>query len=184
VQSIRGVTVWLTGLPCAGKTTIAEHLLPALIERGRRVEVLDGDAVRRQLSAELGFSRADRDVNVRRIGAMAHLLTRHGVVVIVAAVSPYAEARRQAREQIGTFVEVYVHCPVEECERRDVKGMYKKARAGELTGFTGVDDPYEPPEHPELTLNTLEQTPEQSAANVLAALEALGYLSAGSSAGQ
>ncbi len=146
---------------------------------GGSVEVLDGDTVRRQLSAELGFSRADPRRHVRRIGAMAHLLTRNGVVVIVAAVSPYAEARRQAREQVGAFVEVHVHCPIEACERRDVKGMYAKARASELTAFTGVDDPYEPSEHPEVTVSTLEQAPAQSAGCVFAALEALGYLSAG-----
>lgn len=172
----KGLTIWLTGLPCSGKSTIAERLRRLLGARGRRVEVLDGDLVRAGLSPDLGFGRADRDANVRRIAFVAQLLTRNGVCVIVAAVSPYAEARRRAREHIGDFVEVHVDCPLAECERRDVKGMYARARAGELRGFTGVDDPYEPPEAPEITLCTSEQDADQSARMVIRFLEGRGAL--------
>jgi len=171
----RGVTVWLTGLPCSGKSSIAQLVARELRQQGRRVEVLDGDAVRAFLSAGLGFTREDRDTNVRRIGFVAELLTRHGVFVIVAAVSPYAETRREVRARIGAFVEVFVACPLWECERRDVKGMYARARAGQLAAFTGVSDPYEAPVTPELVVNTSEQTPEESAARVLQRLEELGY---------
>lgn len=172
----KGVTIWLTGLPSSGKSTIAEHLRQLLTARGRRVEVLDGDLIRAELSPDLGFSRADRDVNVRRIAFLAHLLTRNGVITIVAAVSPYAEARRQARERIADFIEVYVDCPLAECERRDVKGLYARARAGQLKGFTGVDDPYEAPERADVTLRTAEQTAEECAREVVGVLEARGYL--------
>lgn len=173
-----GVTVWLTGLPCSGKSTIAEHLANVLRSRGRRVEVLDGDLIRTNLSRGLSFSRDDRDINVLRIGFVSHLLTRNGVCVVVAAVSPHAAARLKVREQIGAFVEVHVDCPVAECERRDVKGMYAKARAGEIKAFTGIDDPYEEPEQPEVTVHTREETPAESAAKVLRVLENLDYLGA------
>src|SRR5262245_7030166 len=133
--STRGFTVWLTGLPCSGKSTISEHLAEGIRACGRSVEVLDGDIIRTNLSRGLGFSREDRDVNVRRIGFVAHLLSRNGVAVIVAAVSPHARARQEVRAQIKDFVEVHVMCPVAECERRDVKGMYAKARAGEIRCF-------------------------------------------------
>lgn len=172
----RGVTVWLTGLPCSGKSSIAARVATELEARGRRVEVLDGDVVRAHLSKGLGFSREDRDTNVRRIGFVAHLLTRNGVVVLVAAISPYAQARGEVRQLIGSFVEVHVECPVSECERRDVKGLYAKARAGQLGAFTGVTDPYEAPEAPELVLNTLEQTLEESVHALLDCLEHLGHL--------
>lgn len=174
----RGVTVWLTGLPCSGKSTISTELAQALRASGRAVEVLDGDVVRTNLSQGLGFSREDRDINIRRIGFVAHLLSRNGVIVIVAAVSPYAQTRQQVRELIGDFIEVHVRCPVAECERRDVKGMYAQARAGKIQHFTGVDDPYEPPEQPEVTVHTDRETPAESAAQVLALLERLGYIAA------
>jgi adenylyl-sulfate kinase len=172
----RGFTVWLTGLPCSGKSTLAAHLATELAARGQRVEVLDGDVVRTHLSRGLGFSREDRDINVRRIGFVAHLLSRNGVAVLVAAVSPYRATRRQVREQIGDFVEVFVDCPLGECERRDVKGMYAKARAGTLPGFTGVDDPYEPPDHPEVVLHTERRNTEDCVRELLLALENLGYV--------
>ena len=172
----RGVTVWLTGLPCSGKSSIAALVAARLEARGRRVEILDGDVVRTHLSKGLGFSRDDRDTNVRRIGFVAHLLTRNGVVVVVAAISPYAQSRREVRQLIGDFVEVHVQCPVSECERRDVKGLYAKARAGELLAFTGVTDPYEAPEAPELVLDTLEQSLEESVHALLECLERLGHL--------
>lgn len=177
-RALRGCTVWLTGLPCSGKSTISERLAANLRARGNRVEVLDGDIVRTNLSHGLGFSREDRDINVRRIGFVAHLLSRNGVTVLVAAVSPYARVRQEVREQIGDFVEVYVACPLRECERRDVKGMYAKARAGELKAFTGVDDPYEAPSAPEVTVYTDAETPSESAERVLDILESRGYTNA------
>jgi adenylylsulfate kinase len=173
-----GFTVWLTGLPCSGKSTIAKALAEQLRARALSVEVLDGDIVRQNLSKGLGFSRSDRDTNVLRIGFVAHLLSRNGVVVIVAAVSPYAAARDQVRRQIGRFVEVHVDCPLGECERRDVKGMYRQARAGALAAFTGVDDPYEPPTRAELTLHTREEKVEDSLSKLLGKLTELGYLPA------
>lgn len=176
MDDLKGATVWLTGLPCSGKSTIADMLRQLLTARGRRVEVLDGDLIRAELSPDLGFTPADRDANVRRIALLAHLLTRNGVITIVAAVSPYAKARRQARERISDFIEVYVDCPLVECERRDVKGLYARARAGHITGFTGVDDPYEVPERADLTVRTSEQSAEQCAQSVLAVLERSGYL--------
>lgn len=149
----RGAVVWLTGLPAAGKTTIAEALAAKLAGRVP-VEVLDGDAVRAHLSKGLGFSREDRDTNVARIAFVAHLLARNGVLVIVAAISPYRAARDDARRQIGDFVEVHVVTPLAECIARDPKGLYRRALAGELTGVTGIDDPYEPPLCPELTVGS------------------------------
>jgi adenylylsulfate kinase len=172
-----GFTVWLTGLPCSGKSTIANALAAHLRERALNVEVLDGDVVRQNLSKGLGFSRSDRDTNILRIGFVAHLLSRNGVIVIVAAVSPYAAARDQVRKQIGRFVEVHVDCPLGECERRDVKGMYRQARVGTLSAFTGLDDPYEPPIRPELKLPTREENVESSLSKLLGKLIELGYLS-------
>lgn len=172
-----GFTVWLTGLPCSGKSTIARQLARSLLRRGRRVEVLDGDIVRQNLSYGLGFSREDRDRNIRRIAFVASLLARNGVIVIVALVSPYRAARDEARRLLQEFFEVHVDCPGSECERRDVKGMYKRARAGELPGFTGVDDPYEVPLAPELTVLTNSQSSVESVARVEAALLAAGRLS-------
>lgn len=180
----RGVTVWLTGLPCSGKTTLARQLEAVLVSRGVRVQVLDGDELRAELGQGLGFSRADRDINVHRIGYLASLLTRHGVWVIVAAVSPYAAARREVRQRLGRFVEVFVDCPLAECERRDVKGMYARARAGQIPRFTGVDDPYEVPAAPEVRVDTQHATSAENTCQIVAALEALGYLAPASSSGR
>jgi adenylylsulfate kinase len=172
-----GFTLWFTGLSGAGKTTISEVVEKELRERLGKVEVLDGDIVRTNLSKGLGFSRADRDTNILRIGFVAKLLTRHGVAVIVSAISPYKEARDMVRREIGEdFIEVFVDCPVDVCARRDVKGLYKKAFAGEIEQFTGVSDPYEPPAAPELVLRTDEEEPHDSARKVIAKLEELGYL--------
>lgn len=172
----QAVTVWLTGLPCSGKSSIAEQVRGELRRRGHLVELLDGDVVRAHLSQGLGFNRADRDTNVRRMGFVAQLLARNGVIVLVAAISPYAQARREVRALLGKFVEVHVHCPLAECERRDVKGLYARARAGELPAFTGLGDPYEEPQTPELVLHTAEQTLEQSSSTLLRYLEQSGYL--------
>ena len=173
----RGFTLWFTGLSGAGKTTISEIVEKELRQRFGRVEVLDGDIVRTNLSKGLTFSREDRDTNILRIGFVAELLTRNGVAVIVSAISPYKEARDQVRRNIGEdFLEVYVDAPVEVCAERDVKGLYKKAFAGEIEQFTGVSDPYEPPAAPELHIKTDEETPEESAKRVLLRLEELGYL--------
>ena len=173
----RGFTVWLTGLPCSGKSTLSEALAKELRRRHHRVEVLDGDIVRENLSKGLGFSREDRDVNVLRIAFVAGLLSRNGVAVIVAAVSPYRTTRDEARRRIGDFVEVHVDCPVDECARRDVKGMYAKARAGEIRAFTGVDDPYEPPSDAEITVRTRDEAVTESLSKILGALRSRGYSS-------
>jgi adenylylsulfate kinase len=170
---MRGVTVWLTGLPCAGKTTIANAVAERL---DGPVQVLDGDEVREFLSKDLGFSKADRDTQVLRVGWVARLLAAHGVTVLVSLVSPYAAARDKVRALHGEggvdFLEVHVATPVEVTRERDVKGMYARALAGEITGFTGVDDPYEPPAAPDLVLHTQDETVAESAARVLALLEA------------
>jgi adenylyl-sulfate kinase len=174
-----GFTLWFTGLSGSGKTTIAHLVGPELDRRGQVVEYLDGDTVRTHLSKGLGFSKADRDAHIERVGWVASRLTRHGAAVIAAAISPYDETRRAARaivEQFGAFVEVYVKASVEECARRDVKGLYEKAFAGEITDFTGVSDPYEEPDDAELVLDTELHTPEESAALVLAKLEELGLV--------
>ena len=165
-----GVTVWFTGLPSAGKTTIAGLVGRRLAEQGRRVELLDGDVVRAQLSRGLGFSKADRDENIRRIGYVAGLLTGHGVTVLVSAVSPYRAVRDEVRaavERVGGFVEVHVATDLATCRARDVKGLYARHARGELRGLTGVDDPYEPPLAPELALDTATESPDESAARVL-----------------
>jgi len=173
----RGFTLWFTGLSGAGKTTISEIVEKELRERLGRVEVLDGDIVRTNLSKGLGFSKADRDTNILRIGFVAKLLTRNGVPVIVSAISPYKEARDMVRRDIEEdFIEVFVDCPVDVCAQRDVKGLYKKARAGEIKQFTGVSDPYEPPAAPELVLRTDEEEAHDSARKVIAKLEELGYV--------
>src|SRR5436190_11983252 len=171
VDKQRGFTLWFTGLSGAGKTTIAEIVEHELRERGRRVEVLDGDIVRTNLSKGLGFSREDRNINVLRIGFVANLLTRNGTAVIVSAISPYKEARDQVRRRIIDFVEVYVYCPLEVCAERDVKGLYKKAFAGEIEHFTGDSHPYEPPAAPDLVLETEQEEPEESAHKVIEKLE-------------
>ena len=176
-MSERGFTVWFTGLSGAGKSTIAEMLFHEFQARGMKTEILDGDVVRRNLSKGLGFSKEDRDLNILRIGFVANLLTRNGVATICCPISPYRGARDAVREEIGAFVEVYVHATVDEiAAHRDPKGLYKKALAGEITGFTGVDDPYEVPENPELVVDTLEETPEESLGNVLTTLKRLGYI--------
>jgi adenylylsulfate kinase len=168
----KGFTLWFTGLSGAGKSTITGHLVDELKRRGSNVEVLDGDIVRENLSKGLGFSKEDRDTNIRRIAFVADLLSRNDVPVITAAISPYAEIRDEAREMMdGRFIEAYVKVSVEEAERRDVKGLYKKARAGEIKEFTGVSDPYEAPENPELVLDTENETPEESARKILDYLE-------------
>lgn len=173
----QGFTVWFTGLSGSGKSTIAEMLYHEFQARGMKTEILDGDVVRQNLSKGLGFSKEDRDLNIMRIGFVANLLTRNGVATICCPISPYKETRDANRELIGAFVEVYVHATVEElAENRDPKGLYKKALAGEITGFTGVDDPYEVPENPELVIDTMTETPEESLQNVLTALVKLGYL--------
>ena len=177
-----GFTLWFTGLSGAGKTTIAHLVGPELDRRGLVVEYLDGDTVRTNLSKGLGFSKEDRDTNIERIGWVASRLTRQGGAVIAAAISPYEETRQRARslvEEWGVFVEVHVAATVDECARRDVKGLYEKAFAGEIKGFTGVDDPYEIPADPELVLNTEELEPEESARLVIEKLEALGLVPAG-----
>jgi bifunctional enzyme CysN/CysC len=166
-----GLTVWFTGLSGAGKTTICEAVHRNLAARGYKVESLDGDVVRRHLSKGLGYSREDRNENIRRIGFVAELLTRNGVVVLVAAISPYREIREEVRAMVGDFVEVFVNAPLAVCERRDPKGLYVKARAGQLPAFTGIDDPYEPPVSPEVECRTDRETVEQSAARVMAAIE-------------
>jgi adenylylsulfate kinase len=177
VRHGRGFTLWFTGLSGAGKTTISEIVEKDLRRRFGRVEVLDGDIVRTNLSKGLGFSREDRDTNILRIGFVAELLTRNGVGVVVSAISPFKEARDQVRRNIGEdFLEVYVDAPIEVCAERDVKGLYKKAFAGEIPQFTGVSDPYEPPAAPELHIKTNEEEPDESARRVIAMLEDLSYL--------
>ena len=172
----RGFTLWFTGLSGAGKTTISEIVERELRERFGRIEVLDGDVVRTNLSKGLGFSREDRDTNVLRIGFVADLLTRNGVGVIVSAISPYKEARDQVRRNVGDFVEVFVDAPVEVCAERDVKGLYAKAYSGEIPEFTGVSDPYEAPVAPELHLHTDKEDAEDSAHKVIDKLVELDYL--------
>jgi adenylylsulfate kinase len=171
-----GFTIWLTGLSGAGKSTLARLIERRLRELDRNVEVLDGDVVRTHLSRGLGFSRTDRDTNIKRIAFVCNLLTRNGVVSIAAAISPYHEARGWARKEIGNFVEVYVKCPLDVCRQRDVKGLYKQVEEGKIKGFTGVDDPYEEPDHPELVIETDKETIEESVTHIFARLEELGYL--------
>lgn len=173
-----GFTLWFTGLSGAGKSTISEIVERQLRERGQRVERLDGDIVRTHLSKGLGFSKEDRDENIRRIGFVCQLLSRNGIAAIAAAISPYREIRDEVRGKIDNFVEVYVECPLETLVERDVKGLYKKALAGEIKNFTGVSDPYEPPTNPEIVVKTSQQTPQQSAAIIMTKLESLGYLTA------
>ncbi|MBV9720232.1 MAG: adenylyl-sulfate kinase [Candidatus Eremiobacteraeota bacterium] len=180
----QGFTVWLTGLSGAGKSTIAERLAPELAARGCSVEVLDGDEVRTHLSKGLGFSREDRDINIGRISFVASLLVKHGAAVITAAISPYAQARGEARKRIGKaqFVEVFVRCSLDELVRRDVKGLYKKAIAGELQHFTGVSDPYEAPENPDVTVDSETESIEESVGKILTELKRRGYLPTDASA--
>ena len=176
-----GFVLWFTGLSGSGKSTIAHVIGPELDKRGLVVEYLDGDTVRTHLSKGLGFSKEDRDTNIDRIGWVASRLTRHGAAVIVSAISPYREARQQAREMVeqhGTFVEVFVDASVDECARRDVKGLYEKAFRGEIKEFTGVSDPYEAPESPEVCIESEHEEPHESAARILQTLEERGLVPA------
>lgn len=172
----KGFTVWFTGLSGAGKSTISDVLDLEFKRRGIKFEILDGDVVRTNLSKGLGFSKEDRDTNIRRIGFVCNLLTRNDVVAIAAAISPYRNIRDEVRQIIGNFVEVFVDAPLEVCEQRDVKGLYKKARAGEIKEFTGISDPYEPPLNPEVICESHNETPEESAEKILQKLRELGYI--------
>ena len=180
----KGFTLWFTGLSGAGKTTISKEVEEQLRSRGSKLEILDGDVVRENLSKGLGFSKEDRDTNIRRIAFVADLLSRNGVPVITAAISPYRELRDEARELMGDrFIEVFVKASVEVCAERDPKGLYEKAFAGEIKEFTGVSDPYEAPLDPELTLDTENETPEESAEKILVFLEEKGLIPAAQRAG-
>jgi sulfate adenylyltransferase len=174
----QGVCIWFTGLSGAGKSTTAEVLTVLLLEHGRQVTLLDGDVVRTHLSKGLGFSKEDRDTNIRRIGFVAAEIVQHGGVAICAAVSPYRATRNDVRTLVGTdqFVEVFVDTPLMVCEERDTKGMYAKARRGEIKEFTGIDDPYEAPDNPEITLDTVTQTPEDNARRILQHLLQRGFV--------
>jgi adenylyl-sulfate kinase len=175
---MEGFTLWFTGLSGSGKSTLAERLKNELLERGMKVELLDGDEFRTTLSKGLGFSKEDRDTNIRRIGYVAKLLTRNGVVAITAAISPYRDVRDEQRQKIGRFFEVYTECDLDTLEKRDVKGLYKKARAGLVKNFTGVDDPYEPPLSPEVKCNTASEDADTSFHRVLTVLEERGWIPA------
>jgi adenylyl-sulfate kinase len=170
-------TLWFTGLSGAGKSTLSARVADELRKRGEKVEVLDGDEVRTNLSAGLSFSKEDRDINIKRIGFVCKLLTRNNVWAVSAAISPYRDVRDFNRQQIGKFIEIYVECSIEELARRDVKGLYKKALAGEIKNFTGVSDPYEPPLKPEVTVNSGTESVEQSLAKIMGYLESKKFLS-------
>jgi len=171
-----GVTVWFTGLSGAGKTTISRNVEQELRKLGYQVELLDGDIIRQYLTKGLGFSKQDRDENIRRIGFVANLLTRNNVIVLVSAISPYRELREEMRHYIGNFVEVYVNAPLSVCEQRDVKGLYNKARSGEIKHFTGIDDPYEEPLSPDIECKTDLENVEKSTRKVLSKLEQMGHI--------
>jgi len=173
---MKGFTLWFTGLSGAGKSTLARKVEGILLERGMNVEVLDGDEVRENLSKGLGFSKEDRDTNIRRIGYVCNLLSRNGTVAISAAISPYKSVRNEVRAMMKHFVEVYVECPIEVLTERDVKGLYKKALAGEIKNFTGISDPYEAPEKPEVVVNSSTQTEDESVAMIISTLEMLNYI--------
>ena len=172
-----GFTLWFTGMSGAGKSTVSERVYARLKEAGAKVELLDGDVVRTHLSKGLGFSKEDRDTNIRRIGFVCELLSRNGVIAMVAAISPYRAVREEVRNQIGNFVEVYVHCPIEVLAERDVKGLYKKALAGEIANFTGVSDPYEPPADPEVTIDSSREQIDDSVEKVWTKLRELKLIS-------
>lgn len=178
-MSLPGFTIWFTGLPCSGKSTISVILEEVIRKERGMVEVLDGDVIRTNLSKGLGFSREDRETNLMRIGFVCNLLTRNGVPAIAAAISPFENVREQTREMIGDgYIEVYTRCSVEACIERDVKGMYKKALAGEIKGFTGVDDPFDEPTDSEVVVDTDKETPEESAAKIIQYLRENGFLPA------
>jgi adenylylsulfate kinase len=172
----QGVVVWFTGFSWAGKSTIAEALTDKLRSQGCKLEVLDGDEIRENLTKDLGFSKEDRDTNIRRIGFVAQLLARNGVIVLVPVISPYRAIREEMRASIDNFVEVFVNAPISVCEERDVKGLYKQVRAGKIKQFTGIDDPYEPPTNPEVECRTDIEDVSESVAKILTKLENLGYL--------
>ena len=172
----KGFTVWFTGLPCCGKTTIANKVAEILENKGYKIQRLDGDIVRKDLTKDLGFSKEDRDENIRRVSNLAKNLTMSGLIVLATFVSPYKERREKTRKEIGNFIEIYVKCPVEICKKRDVKGMYKKALAGQIKNFTGVDDPYEEPDNPELIIFSDNETVDESVNKVLDIFEKLGYI--------
>ncbi len=174
---LKGFTLWFTGLSGSGKSTLSQLVVKRLMERGApNVEVLDGDVVRTNLSKGLGFSKEDRDTNIRRIGWVCALLTRNGIPNIAAAISPYRDVRDSVRREVKDFVEVYTKCSIEELTRRDVKGLYKKALSGEIKNFTGISDPYEAPVNPEITVNSETDTVEECADKIMAKLEELGYI--------
>jgi len=172
----KGFTLWFTGLSGSGKTTLAKLVEQELIERGLKVERLDGDIVRQSLTRDLGFSKEDRNKNIERVTFVAKLLTRNDVAVLCSFISPYRERRAKSRQEIGEFIEVHVECPVDVCAQRDVKGLYTKAFAGEIENFTSVSDPYEEPENPEIVCHTAQETPDESAAKIIAYLEGQGYV--------
>jgi len=171
-----GFTIWFTGLPCSGKTTLSRRVFEHIKELGLKVELLDGDVIRRHFSQELGFSEKERKINIRRIGFVSHLLTRNGIITVVAAIAPYKEVREENRKLIGRYVEVFCNCPLEVAEKRDVKGMYKKARLGEIKNFTGISDPYEPPDNPDILINTHKEDIEDSVSKIIKYLETNQYL--------
>jgi adenylyl-sulfate kinase len=181
---MKGFTLWFTGLSGSGKSTLALAVEKELKRRGMKVEVLDGDVVRTNLSKGLGFSQEDRDINIRRIGFVCDLLTRNDAVAIAAAISPYKAIRDENRKMIGRFVEVYCECPIDELIKRDTKGLYKKALAGEIKGFTGIDDPYEAPENPEVTVNSSTESIDESAGKIMRTLELMNFIPPGPEATQ
>ncbi len=173
---MRGFTLWFTGLSGSGKTTLSRQIEEIFLERGLKVEVLDGDVIRTNLSKGLGFSKEDRDTNIRRIGFVCNLLTRNDVVAIAAAISPYSDIREENRKLIGSYVEVFCKCPLDTLKERDPKGLYKKVAAGEIKHFTGVDDPYDDPVDPEVLVETDKESEEESVAKIIKTLEILNYI--------